>query len=474
MGVAVGDVNNDGRPDVYFTSYGPDQLFLNQGNGRFIDITQASGIENLHWGSSACFVDYDRDGWLDLFVSNYLDYVDRVCTRVGGGQRDYCGPQLFSGTAAKLFRNVTGETTAGSAQEALAASELRPEHVRFRDVSLESGIATHKGPGLGVAAADFNGDGWPDLYVANDQTANFLWINQHNGTFVEEAIVRGCAYDAQGNGQASMGLALGDPDGDLDFDLFSTHLDGERSTLYLNQMNGQFVDATITAGLGSATLPFTGFGTAFVDLDLDGDEDLVIGNGRVKRPDVMADSGPKPPPNARPPDRSMQPRPADFWSPYRQHGQILLNDGACRFREMVARGDDLLSSAVLSRGLAAGDIDNDGDVDLIINRVGARAAVLMNEGPRNGNWIRVRVVDPQLGRRDVYGATVTVVATGRQWIRCVQPGTSYQSSNDPRVHFGIGSVDRMERIEVTWPDGTQSEFSVTEVNREHVLERPSQ
>lgn len=449
MGVAVGDVNNDGWPDVYFASYGPDQLFLNQGQGRFIDVTEESAIENLHWGSSACFVDYDRDGWLDLFVANYVDYADRPCTRLGGGHRDYCGPQLFPGTQAKLFRNVTGESNA------VEVSGIRS--ARFRDVSLESGIAAQRGPGLGVAAADFNSDGWPDLYVANDQTANFLWINQQNGTFTEEAILRGCAYDGQGNAQASMGVALTDLNRDFDFDLFLTHIDGERSTLYVNQ-HGQFTDATIAAGLGSVTLPFTGFGTAFVDLDLDGHEDLVIGNGRVKRPEsTSADS-----------------ITADFWYPYRQRGQILMNRGNGHFRERHSERDALIQARELSRGLAAGDLDNDGDLDLIVNRIGTRAAILINHLPRTGNWVRFKLTNPKRGGRDAYGAVIKVAAGNRHWVRCCQPGTSYQSSNDPRIHVGLGTIDQLDQCEVIWPDGTRSEFPVDEVNREYVLEQPAQ
>lgn len=460
MGVAVGDVNNDGWPDVYMSNYGPDHLFLNRGDGRFLDVTEAAGVENLHWGASACFVDYDRDGWLDLFVANYVDYADRACTRVGGGGRDYCGPQVFAGTAARLFRNVTGESA--SLEVDSRPSESPRDVVKFRDVSLESGIAGQRLPGLGVAAADFSGDGWPDLYVANDQTANSLWINQQNGTFIDEAIARGCAYDIQGNAQASMGIALGDPDRDQDLDLYLSHLDNERNTLYLQQPGGVFEDATIGAGLGMVSLPFTGFGTAFADLDLDGDEDLVVANGRVKRPD-----------STRPVSKSVQAESAatHFWDPYRQRGQILLNDGKGKFQEWIGRRDGLIAAEQPSRGLAIGDIDNDGDLDLVVNRIGARAAVFINEATRRGHWLRVKVTDPRLGGRDAYGTLVTVVAGSQQWIRCVQPGTSYLSSHDPRVHIGLGNVDRIDRIEVKWPDGKQSQWEAAEVDRDYVVER---
>lgn len=460
MGVAVGDVNNDGWPDVYLSSYGPDQLFLNRGDGQFHNVTEEAGIENLHWGASACFVDFDRDGWLDLFVVNYVDYADRICTRVGGGGRDYCGPQLFAGTAARLFRNVTGESA--PVEVGLRPGETPRDFVKFRDISLESGIAGHRAPGLGVAVADFSGDGWPDLYVANDQTANSLWINRQNGTFVDEAIARGCAYDIQGNSQASMGIALGDPDRDHDLDLFLTHLDNERNTLYLQQPAGVFEDATTIAGLGMVSLPFTGFGTAFADLDLDGDEDLVVANGRVKRPDSIKAGG-----------KSHQAgsESSRFWEPYRQRGQILLNDGRGKFQEWIGHRDGLIAAEQLSRGLAIGDIDNDGDLDLVVNRIGARAAVFVNEATRRGHWLRVKVIEPGLGGRDAYGALVTVVAGAQQWIRYVQPGTSYMSSHDPRVHFGLGRVDRIDRIEVKWPDGETSQWQAAEVDRDYVIER---
>lgn len=466
MGVAIGDVNNDGLPDVYFTCYGPDQLYLNRGEGRFEDVTTAAGIENLLWGASACFVDYDRDGWLDLFVANYLDYADRACTRVGGGDRDYCGPQLFPGTSAKLFRNVTGETNGGDA----APTDSKTPAVRFRDVSVESGIAAKPGPGLGVAAADLSGDGWPDLYVANDQTANHLWINQRDGRFVDEAIERGCAYDIQGNAQASMGVAVGDPDGDLDLDLFLTHLDGEHNTLYLQQAEGQFEDVSIANGLGAATLPFTGFGAGFFDLDLDGDEDLVMVNGRVKRPTestAKAESTAKTAASGTPT--------ADFWRPYRQRGQLFLNDGAgvAKFREVTSQTDALLTGLSLSRGLAMGDIDNDGDIDLLVNRTSEPAALYINEQPPSGAWVRLKVVDPHWGGRDAYGAVVTIVSAGGKVVRLLQPGTSYMSSHDARIHVGLGKIDRLEQVDVVWPDGVATSFPIHEINREHVLERPS-
>ncbi|MGH7202238.1 MAG: FG-GAP repeat domain-containing protein, partial [Planctomycetaceae bacterium] len=334
MGVAVGDVNNDGRPDVYVTNYGPDRLYLNQADGTFLDITEAAGIDNPQWGASACFVDYDRDGRLDLMVTNYVDYYpSRQCVD-GRGREDFCGPQVFFGTADKLYRNESGSGTT----------------VRFTDVSLSSGIAHQRGPGLSVTAADFNGDRWPDIYVANDGAANFLWINQRDGTFRDEAVLQGVANDALGRAQAGMGIAVGDVNGDAAFDLFVTHLAGETNTLYLSDAAG-FRDAGPSAGLAGPSFPYTGFGTALADLDHDGDLDALVVNGRVKRPE-SASAGDEADTN--------------FWRSYAEPNQISLNDGDGRFEEFSSSADPFTSAVDASRGLAAGDIDNDGDLDVLV------------------------------------------------------------------------------------------------------------
>ena len=427
MGVAVGDINNDGWPDLYVSKYGSDRLFLNH-EGKFEDITAAAGIDNPRWGTSACFVDYDRDGWLDLFVANYVDYYPSQRFIPASGVEDYSGPNLFQPVPAKLFRNLTG-----------AGADKKP---RFRDVSLETGIDAKPGPGLGVLPADFNGDGWIDLYAANDAKASFLWISRGGKSFVEEAVQVGVAYNAAGAPQAGMGVTLGDIDGDGRPDLFKTHIDGEYSTLYLQVAPGIFEDRTAAAGLVAPTIRTTGFGTALVDLDLDGDLDLVKVNGHVRRPQGAA------------PATDL----ASFWQPYAQRNQIFLNDGDSIFATVASANDGFLAEPHVTRGLAVGDIDDDGDLDMVTSEVNGPARLFLNIAEQKGNWLLVRAIDPRYGERDAYGATVSVAAGKQRWSRDVNPAFSYLSSSDPRVHFGLGKEEKFDQIEVKWPDGAKETF----------------
>lgn len=433
MGVAVGDVNNDGLPDLYVTNYGPDRLYLNRGNGRFSNVTEAAGIDNARWAASACFLDYDRDGWLDLYVTNYVDYFESKQCGDATGAEDFCGPQAFSGTVDKLFRNVTGESAADD-----QASVRVP---RFSDETVRSGIAEHSGPGLGVLSADFNGDRWPDLYVANDGAPNWLWVNQRDGTFRDEAVLRGCATDMLGRSQAGMGVALGDLDEDGHSDLVVTHLAGEMNALYWNRGSLGFEEDSISAGLGAVSFPYTGFGIAMMDIEHDGDLDLLVVNGRVKRPTRDA-SGPAPSGD-------------DIWQLYAEPNQIFVNErGAFR----LASGETFSDPLEVSRGLAVGDIDGDGDLDGVVTNSGDRTRVYRNDAPKLGSWLLVRAVEPNLGGRDAYGAVVTVIAGERRWLRHVNPAFSYLSSSDPRVHFGVGELEKFDRIEVIWPDGSEEIF----------------
>ena len=448
MGVAVGDVNNDGWPDLYVSNYGADRLYLNQRDKTFRDITRAASIENSAWGLSACFFDFDRDGWLDLYVTNYVDYNERPCTRPGGGDQDYCSPREFPPLADKLFRNETGDLLAGELGNA-------GNHVRFRDVSLVSNIASQRGPGMGVVAMDLNGDHWQDVYVANDQAANFAWINQGDGRFEEESLQRGCAYDALGRAQASMGIAVGDTDGDTRFELFLTHLETEQNTLYRPTETGLFEDASIAAGMGQVSLPYTGFGTAFADLDHDGDLDVAIANGGVRRSSILPQT-----------DSTEQ----DFWNGYAQQNLLLLNEGG-KFSRDAVRTDAFVEHVGVSRGLAAADFDNDGDMDLLVSNIGAAARLYRNDAPKRGDWLLVRAVDPRRGGRDDYGAQVTVVRGDSRQARLIQPAGSYLTSVDPRAHFGLGPTGTYDRIEVTWSDGVSENFAGGKTNRILVLQR---
>ncbi len=427
MGVAVGDVNNDGWPDVYVTNFGADRLYLNQ-QGTFRDITAEAGIDNLRWAASATFVDYDRDGRLDLYVTNYVNYFASRRCPTRDGSLDYCSPSSFDGTLDKLYRNVSG------------ASDPSGGAVRFEDVSAAAGIATRRGPGLGVVACDVDRNGWPDLYVANDGSDNFLWVNQQNGTFREEAIIRGAAYDAQGRSQAGMGIAVGDVNQDQIADLFVTHLAGETNALYVSSEGGSFIESAVARGLGVASYSFTGFGTAFVDLDHDGHPELLVANGRVTRP------------------KSASPAGDSFWSVYAEVNHLFWNDGTNHFQLVESKDDPLLTTAEISRALCVGDLDNDGDMDLLVTNTAGPARIYRNRLANKGHWLMVRAVDPRYGGRDAYGATVEVVAGQHRAWRMVNPGSGYCGSNDPRLHFGLGAADRYDQLQVTWPDGMVEVF----------------
>jgi len=437
MGVAIADVNNDGWPDVFLANYGPNQLLLNQADGTFRDVSQSADIENPGWGSSACFLDFDRDGWLDLCVVNYVDYDPGQVCADQRGHADYCNPKLFQGTATKLYRNITGTT-------ALTASG--PRLPRFQDVSLESGIGQVRGPGLGVVSADLNDDGWPDLFVANDGAASHLWINQKNSTFAEEAVIRGVAYDTQGRAQAGMGIAMGDVDHNGTLDLFVTHLRGEANSLYLNDPATGFRESSTQWGLGLPSFHLTGFGAALFDLELDGDLDLVIVNGDVRRLETAL-----PPPPGHMPQST-------FKALYGQPNQIFMHDGQNTFLELDPEHQAFCQFSEVSRGLMKGDIDNDGDIDLVVTNTHGPARVFRNESAPRNHWLSVRAIEPKLWGRDAYGAKIVVQVAGRQWTSVIDPGGSYLSSSDPRAHFGLGNQLRYSTVQVTWPNGDVETF----------------
>jgi hypothetical protein len=400
MGVATGDVNNDGRPDVLLTEYGRTRLFLNNGDGTFTDVSKDAGIDNPGWGTSAALVDYDRDGWLDLVVVNYLDYgPDRPCTDLGG-RREFCPPTAFSGTVTRLYHNL-GRGPGGRG-------------VRFEDVTAKSGLEKHPGPGLGVVCADFDGDGWPDIFIANDRKANHLWINQHDGTFKEEALRRGLAYNCDGQAQGNMGIALGDVDGDGLFDIFITHLTEESHTLWRQGPRGLFRDGTAAAGVTGTRWRGTGFGTVMADFDHDGALDIAVANGRVMHTRTAA---PVPPDTVA--------RLGAFWSEYAERNQLLINDGKGHFHDASPDDPAFCGLPGVFRGLACGDIDGDGALDLLVTEVFGRARLFRNVAPKRGHWLLVRALDPALGGRDAYGAEVVVQAGGRRWKRWVNPGGSY-------------------------------------------------
>jgi hypothetical protein len=431
MGVAVGDFNNDGLPDLYVSEYMGGRLFLNRGGGRFEQL-RGSGVDEQIWGTAVSFFDYDRDGWLDLVVVNYVALDPTYpCVRLEGGGRDYCHPSNFKGTVTRLYRNLGRD-----AQGKWLGFEARTE---------SAGLGRTIGPGLGVLCADFDGDGWPDILVANDSKANHLWMNQRDGTFREEAVRRGLAFNMGGEAQANMGVAYGDVDNSGLPSLFITHLGFEYHGLWKQGPRGWFQEQAATAGLTRMNWRGTGFGTVLEDFDNDGALDLALVNGRVQR--IGAPTNP-------------------HWGAYAERNQLLANDGSGRFLDISDANPALCGRPNVGRGLAVGDLTGTGAMDLLVTTIGGKARVLRNVAAKHGHWLTVRAVDPAL-KRDAIGAEVRLVAGSRRWQRLIQPSQSFLCSNDPRAHFGLGGVDHVNGIEVLWPgaDNVVETFACASVNR---------
>jgi len=433
FGVAVGDLDNDGDLDVYVGNWGRDRLYLNDGAGHFSDVTDAAGIGGSLWTTSVVCLDYDLDGFLDLYVVHYVD-VDPLKRCAGvDSRRDYCGPSAFPYVADTLYRN-RGDGT-------------------FEDVSAAVGIAAHRSPGLGVYSADFDGDGRPDVFVANDGAANHLWRSRPDGTLSEEALLLGVAYNGQGAPEASMGVAVGDVNGDGRDDVFLTHLKGQTNTLYMRRGPRAFADRTAPAGFAHASLTHTGWGVALLDLDHDGDLDLAIANGKVERMEAVSDTA------------------VDTgWNVYCESNQLFLNDGSGQFTEASAAAGRFALHEEVSRGLAHGDLDGDGDLDIVVANARAPGRVYENVTPKRGAWLAVRAVDPAL-HRDAYGAVVRVRCGAARFQRSIAPASSYASSSTSEAHFGLGPVERVDEIQVVWPGGDEESFAGGAVNRRLILER---
>ena len=437
QGVAIGDVDNDGDRDVYFTNYGPDAFYRNNGDGTFTDATSAAGFEGNRWSVSATFCDYDRDGFLDLYVVHYVKYDAEVYCQDESGRQEYCGPQVFHGEPDRLYRN-NGDGT-------------------FTDVTDGAGIVLPRGGrrarGLGVVCTDLTGDGRVDFYVANDAESNQLWVNRGDGTFVDQGVARGVAVNRHGKPEASMGLAVGDVNGDEALDLFMTHLVQEHNTLYLGDPGGVlFFDRTLESRLALGDAEFTGFGCGFLDLDNDGDLDLAVANGRVRRG-----------------RRFVGARLGPFWNDYAEPNFLYRNNGRGVFENLDARAGRFTSTVEVSRGLAFGDLDDDGDLDMVLTNADNTIRVYRNDAPPPGaHWLRVRAMT---GGRDALGARVTVEARGERRLGLALDGYSYAGGNDPRVHFGLGDADRVDSVEVQWPDGQREQFEVDGVDRELTVVR---
>ncbi|MGE3309949.1 MAG: CRTAC1 family protein [Limisphaerales bacterium] len=442
MGAIAGDVNNDGWPDVVVTEYGATRLFQNLGGGKFREVTTEAGLENPRWAAPASFIDFDRDGWLDLVVGNYVDYDPTQKCEDLHGRRDFCAPSAYAGTATRLWRNAT--TTPGATP-------------RLEDRTESAGLTRWPGVALGLVCADFDGDQWPDIFCSDDGRPNRLFLNRRDGTFSEEAAARGLALNAMGKTAANMGVAFGDVDGDGLADLFVTHLAEEFHALFRQDRRGLFVDAVAQAGLQGGRWRGTGFGTVLVDFDRDGDLDLGLVNGLVRR--------------ATPGQTPVMPGTSGWWGRYAQKPQVFANDGTGRFRDVSEDSPAFCGLAAVGRSLAVGDLDGDGAPDLVVGNIDGPVRVLRNVAPLRGRWLALRLVDPARGGRDAIGAEVEVIGGARKWWGVLQPATSYLASHEPAVHFGLGSSDRVTAADVIWPDGLKERFSVPDSNRYQTLER---
>jgi hypothetical protein len=443
MGACAGDYDNDGAVDLYVTNYGPNALYRNAGKGRFTEVPRAGGAGTALWSTSCAFTDVDRDGSLDLFVTNYVR-AERTNNKFCGKRspvmlRGYCHPLAYDPAPNVLYHN-TGKGT-------------------FVDVSAKTGIAGPRGNGLGVAVTDINDDGWPDVFVANDGLPNFLFRNTGKGVFEEAGLLAGVSLAGDAKPRAGMGTAFGDYDGDGRLDLVVTNHEFEMHSLFRNLGGGVFTDVTLESGVGPATLPYVGFGVAFADVDNDGRRDLAIVNGNVV--DNIAEF--------RKGARHAQP------------SLLLMNVGG-RFRNASAQAGPPFATETVSRALAKGDIDNDGDLDLLITSNGGAVQLLRNEGPRRNNALLVRLIGGSApltsgsasatagaapGNRDGIGARLRLTAGGRTSVDQVTSGSSYLTQHDMRVHFGLGSAARADRLEITWPGGRVEVIENLPVN--HVI-----
>ena len=433
-GACVGDFDNDGKDDLFVTYYGQNVLYRNKGDGSFDDVTEKAGLlqRGTRWNTGCSFLDYDKDGNLDLFVANYVNFAlkksmsksDENC--IWKGIPVYCGPQgLPSGTNILYHNNGDGT---------------------FADVSTSSGISQPNPVyGLGSLVSDFDYDGWPDIYVACDSTANVLYHNEGNGKFSDKALLTGTAYNKDGKEQGGMGLSAADYDGDGYIDILKTNFDGDTPTLYHNNGNGTFFDVTLPAGLGLYT-SYVGWGTGFLDIDHDGWKDIFMANGHTY-PEV----------DQHKLERS-----------YRQGRQIYYNARNGTFRDLSSRAGPGISDRRVSRGAALGDVDNDGSLEIVINNMNDAPSLLRNLGEKK-NWILLKLIGTKSNRNGI-GARVVVSAESRKQVDEVRSGGSYLSQNDFRLHFGIGDALKVDRIEVSWPSGLKEFFQDLKANQIATLE----
>jgi hypothetical protein len=426
MGFACTDYNNDGWPDMYITGYGASKLYRNNANGTFTDVTIQAGVTNGKWGASAAFFDYDNDGYSDLYVANYLkfDPDGKVPCQLFDG-RPYCAISQFKGSSGVLYHNNRDGT--------------------FTDVSKEAGIANLTGKGLGVIALDYNNDGRMDIYQANDGDPNFLFRNNGNGTFSEIALEAEVALNPEGAPRGGMGVDAEDIDGDGYLDIFVTNYSGETNAFWHNEGDGTFSETTYEMGLGKISVPMSGFGTRFFDYNNDGLVDLFVLNGHPFESISKVFPG----------------------TTYAEPPFLFENTGK-GFREVAAQHGAALKRFYLGRGLAVGDIDNDGDPDLLLMMAGEPPVLLRNDGGNRNHWLGIKLVGTK-SNADGIGARVTVIAGGLRRQKQLLGGTSYCSASDTRLLYGLGNIQKVDEVEVRWPSGQVTTLKDAAINRYHTI-----
>jgi len=419
MGVAVGDYDNDGFPDLFVLGYGRCILYHNNGHGAFVDVTEKARVENRgRWASSAAWFDYDKDGFLDLIIANYVDWTPERnfhCGDQGPGMRSYCHPNVFHGQPAALYHN-NGDGT-------------------FTDASQSSGVGPKAANGLGVVTFDYNNDGWQDIFISNDAQPNHLFHNKGDGTFREVGYLAGAAVSGDGQMEAGMGVDAADTTGSGRLDLYITHLDMQLNRFYRNLGDGSFSDATFSSKVGYDTYQVSGFGTRFLDYDNDGACDLFVANGHVMDNIQLYH-----------PDTT-----------YAEPKQMFRNIGRGRFENVSNRLGPDMQKPHVSRGAAAGDFDNDGDLDILVSSCGQKPQLLRNDGGNTNHWLEILLIGTK-SNRDGVGARVKVTAGGLVQYDQRKGGMSYQSAQDPRLHFGLAGYAQVDAVEIVWPSGMVSKL----------------
>jgi hypothetical protein len=433
MGCCAADVDNDGDLDVYVTNFGPNRYYENDlPAGRFVDRTVAAGVADSAFSTGCAFADVDADGFVDLYVANYHDFSyanHKLCAEGGSGLQLYCGPESFDGVRDHLFHNQADGT--------------------FTDETAARGLLSTAGKELGVIFGDVDLDGDTDLYLANDKTLNFLYLNDGGGHFEEIGLLAGVAYNEDGEVEAGMGVHLADYDGDLLPDLLVTNFQWETNTLYRNVGDATFLDETFNAGFGRSSIPYLSWGTRLFDVDNDGDRDAFIANGHLESDVEIYEN-----------------------ATFAQRNQLFLNDGSGRFEEFVPIRGSALDERQVSRGAAFGDYDDDGDIDILVANVSDRPQLLRNDTVGAGHWLRLRLEGTH-SNRSAIGARVTLKAGSQQASAEVATGGSYLSQSDLRLHFGLGSATVVDSLSVSWPSGLVQVLRRVAVDQQQVIREPS-